>query len=84
MSSGRSSISPKTLTTRSPFMSGTVLTSTGTRVPAVETRSPVTSVDTDVPSTSERIARGRGAFLGCDDGSEVATANVADEPLGRG
>jgi hypothetical protein len=49
--SGRSSISPKTPTTRSPFLSGTELTSTATRVPAVETKTPVASVAWAVPST---------------------------------
>jgi hypothetical protein len=50
LSSGRSSISPKTPTTRSPSLSATALTSTGTRVPALETRWPVASLATEVPS----------------------------------
>ena len=47
---GRSSINPKTPTTRSPSLSVTELTSTDTRVPAVETRWPVASLATEVPS----------------------------------
>ena len=82
VSSGRSSISPKTPTTRSPFMSGTELTSTGTRVPAVETRSPVASVATECRASSGKPLAGARPVLGCDDGGEVATANVADKPLG--
>ena len=60
LSSGRSSISPKTPTTRSPLMSGTALISTATRVPAVETRTPVASVAGEVPSTFwEKSSRAR-------------------------
>ena len=59
-SSGRSSISPKTPTTCSPFMSGTELSSTATRVPAVETRTPVESVAGVVPITfRENSSRAR-------------------------
>ena len=60
MSSGRSSISPNTPTTRSPFMSGTALSSTATRVPEVETKTPVASVAGELPSTfREKSSRAR-------------------------
>ena len=60
VSSGRSSNSPKTPTTRSPFISGTELISTGTRVPAVETKTPGASVAREVPSTfCENSSRAR-------------------------
>ena len=60
VSSGRPSNSPKTPTTRSPFMSGAELISTATRVPAVETRTPVASVAGEVPSTfRENSSRAR-------------------------
>ncbi len=49
--SARPSSRPKTPTTRSPLMSGTALISTATRTPAVETKTPVASVDGEVPST---------------------------------
>ena len=81
--SGSPSSSPKTPTTRSPFTSGTALISTGTRVPAGR--------DQD----SGRVCRrggpehlpgeqflGTSAVLGCDDGGEMAAANVAEELLG--
>ncbi len=60
LSSGRPSNSPKTPTTRSPLLSGTALISTATRVPAVETRTPVASVAGEVPSTfRENSSRAR-------------------------
>ena len=64
-------------------MSGTELSSTATRVPAVETKKPVASVAGEVPSSFwENSSRARRAVLGRDDGGEVATANVAEKPLG--
>jgi hypothetical protein len=51
LSPGRSSNSPKTPTTRSPFMSGTALISTATRSPAVDSNTPLASVAAVVPST---------------------------------
>jgi hypothetical protein len=48
---GAPSNSPKPPTTRSPLISGTELISTATRVPAVETKTPVASVAGEVPST---------------------------------
>jgi hypothetical protein len=51
VSAGLPSIKPKTPTIRSPLISGTALSSTATRVPAVETRTPVVSVAGAVPST---------------------------------
>ena len=82
LSSGRSSISPKTPTTRSPFMSGTELSSTATRVPVVESKKPVASVARDVPSQllGDQLVCSPG-FLGRYDGGVVATANVAEKPL---
>jgi hypothetical protein len=57
---GRPSNSPKTPTTRSPLMSGTELISTATRVPAVETKTPLASVAEAVPSTfRENSSRAR-------------------------
>ena len=41
---------PEDADNRSPFMSATELTSTGTRAPAVETRWPVASLAGEVPS----------------------------------
>ena len=57
---GRPSNSPKTPTTRSPFISGTKLISTATRVPSVDTRTPVASVAGVVPITfRENSSRAR-------------------------
>jgi hypothetical protein len=75
---------PKTPTTRSPFLSGTALSSTDTRVPVLETRTPVASVDGEVPSTFwEKSSRARASVLGRDDGGEMATSDVAEKLLGR-
>ncbi len=84
LSSGRPSNSPKTPTTRSPLMSGAELISTATRVPGVETKTPVVSVAGELPITfrEEQLA-GAPAVLGRDDRGEVATADVADKLLGR-
>ena len=59
------------------------LSSTATRVPSVETRTPVASVAGAVPSIllREQLAA-RRAVLGRDDGGEVATANIPEKLLG--
>ena len=79
-----SSISPKTPTTRSPFLSGTALISTASRVPSVETRTPVASVAGAVPSTFRGTTPGATAVLRGDDGGVLATTNVPKKPLGCG
>ena len=62
---GASSMSPKTPTTRSPFTNRTALTSTGTRVPVIETRWPVASLVGEVPSIfSANRSRARRASSG--------------------
>ena len=65
-------------------MSGTALISASTRLPEVETKVAVASVAGAVPSTfrEEQLA-GAATVLGCHDGGEVTTANVAHKPLGR-
>ena len=83
VSSGRSSISPNTPTTVSPLLSCTELTSTGTRVPAVgdEVAGRFAGRGGAEHLLSESVA-GAGPVLGCYDGGELATANVAEEALG--
>ena len=66
----------------SPLVSGTELTSTGTRAPAVETRTPVASVAGGAEHLPREELAGAPAVLRRDDGGEVATANVAEKPLG--
>ena len=82
LSSGCPSNSPKTPTTRSPLISGTELISTATRVPALETKTPVASVAGLAEYLPGEQLAGAQVVLGRDDGGEVATANVADKLLG--
>ena len=66
-------------------MSGTALISTATRVPPVETNTPVASV---AGCGAEHLAgeefAGATAVLGRDDGGVLATADIPEKPLGRG
>ena len=80
MASGRPSNSPKTPTTRSPFVSGAELISTATRSPLVETKTPLPLRGRGRADhfLGEQLAR-TAAVLGRDDRSEVSTADVADQ-----
>ena len=62
-------------------MSGPERISTATRVPEVDTRTPGASVG-DVPSTFRENSSRAPVVFGRDDRGEVATANVAEKPLG--
>ena len=85
LGSGRSSISPKTPTTRSPLLSGTALISTGTRVPVGRNQDAVRVCGR---GGAEHLLckqfAGASAVLRCDDGGELATANVPEKALGGG
>ena len=64
-------------------MRGTELISRARRVPPVETKTPVVSVAETVPRdlAREKLACAQ-TVLGRDDRGEVATAHIANEPLG--